>query len=88
MKQIARWYLRVNSRQCDNHILINSLHLATMRVKRKRETDETFLLVVVYFQMQRTQCSKNESNVSMEVTGAVLKNGNQLSTVIRISRIL
>ena len=73
VKTFAVFFLRDSSRRWKNQYLIDSLHLATMRVKRKRETDETFLLVVVYFQMQRTQCSKNESNGSMEVTGAVLK---------------
>ena len=33
----------------DDHILIDTLHLDTMRVKRKRETDGTFLLYDVYY---------------------------------------
>ena len=43
-------YLSDNSCRYDKKILIDSLHLDTMRVKRKRETDGTFLLYVVYIE--------------------------------------
>ena len=47
-KGIARCYLRDRSLRLDYQILIESLHLGTTRMKRKRETDGTFLLCGVY----------------------------------------
>ena len=41
-------YLIVSSWRRDNQILIESLHLDKMRVKRKCEADGTFLLYDVY----------------------------------------
>ena len=41
-------YHRDSSRRWDDQILIGTLHLDTMSVKRKREMDETFLLYDVY----------------------------------------
>ena len=48
VKIIAGCYHRNSSRRWDDQILIGTLHLDTMRVKRKREMDETFLLYDVY----------------------------------------
>ena len=48
MSRMKKDYL-INRHCCrDNQILNWSLHLDTMPVKRKRETDGTFLLVVLY----------------------------------------
>ena len=45
--------LRVSFLRWNNRILIDSLHLGTMQVKRKRETDGTFLLHDVYCKVER-----------------------------------
>ena len=47
-KKNAWCFLKDCFRRCDNHILIESLHFYTISVKRKRETEETFLLYDVY----------------------------------------
>ena len=49
VKKIAECYLKDSSRWCDNQILIDSLHFGAMNVKRKRETDGTFVLYDVMY---------------------------------------
>ena len=52
MKKNGGRNLKNGSRQWSNHISLDYLYLDTMRVKRKCETDGTFILYVVYVHLQ------------------------------------
>ena len=53
VKKIAGYYFRDSFRWRDNQNLTDSLHLGTMRVKQKRETNGTFMLYDVYCDLNK-----------------------------------